>query len=163
MIHSLKFFVSKKYVRNVEKLTVTVLPASDSVNYSLSSICTAAQSGPCGTHSCLLLQLILSLLVAQHISQWIQWNSDKFWARGRPTLTLIGTEGLANLISTIGVKLPPPPLRDFTPHRLNPLIDFDAVWFICSRILSVIAWRVICDHRLFLNTNISAKPEAHRI
>ena len=58
------------------------------------------------------------------------------------------------------VKLSP---RDFTPYRLNPLTDFDAVWFICSRILFVIAWRVTRDHRLFLNTNIAGKPEAHRI
>ena len=54
VVHSLKFVVAKKSVANVEKLTVTVLPASDSVNYSLSSICTADQSGTCGTHSCLL-------------------------------------------------------------------------------------------------------------
>ena len=70
-------------------------------------------------------------------------------------LTLIGTEGLANL----RVKSP----RDFTPYRLNPLTDFDAVWFICSRILFAIAWCVTRDHRLFLNVNMAEKPEAHRI
>ena len=60
----------------------------------------------------------------------------------------------------IGGKITP---RDFNPYRLNPLTDFDAVWFICSRILSVIAWSVTCDQRLFLNTNMAEKPEAHRI
>ena len=70
-------------------------------------------------------------------------------------LTLIGTEGLANL----GVKFP----RDFTPYRLNPLTDFDGVWFICYRILFVIAWRVTRDLTLFLNISMAEKPEAHRI
>ena len=50
VVNSLKFFVAKKSVPNVEKLTLTILPASDSVNYSLSSICTAAQSGPRGNN-----------------------------------------------------------------------------------------------------------------
>ena len=50
--------------------------------------------------------------------------------------------------------------RYFTPYRFNPLTDFDAVWFICSRILSVIARCVTYDHRLFLNTNMADKPEA---
>ena len=67
VVHSLKFVVAKKSVPNVEKLMLTVLPASDSVNYSPNRpICTAAQSGLCGMHSCLLLQLILSLLDAQN-------------------------------------------------------------------------------------------------
>ena len=72
----------------------------------------------------------------------------------------IGTEGLANLISTIGGINYPQWLYCIS---FEPSTDFDALWFICSRILSVIRWRVTCDHRFFLNTSMVEKSEAHRI
>jgi hypothetical protein len=77
------------------QLTLTVLLSMDSVNVNLSSICAAAQSGPCSasstwqfilaalnfTHSCLLLQLFLSLLDAEHKHVNAAEFSDKLWAR----------------------------------------------------------------------------------
>ena len=38
VVHSLKFFVAKKSVPNVEKLTLTVLPASDLASLSIWSL-----------------------------------------------------------------------------------------------------------------------------
>lgn len=53
VVYSLKFFVAEEYtgLPNVDKLMLTVLPAENPVNVSLSGLCTAVYTDPCGACS----------------------------------------------------------------------------------------------------------------